>query len=43
MTVGCVTDCGRSVFDVVLRFTRQSTAERQVNRIASTDGEVGQM
>ena len=40
MTVGCGTNCGRSMFDVVLRFTRQSTAERHVNRSASTDGEV---
>lgn len=43
MTVGCVTDYGRSIFDVVLRFTRQSTAERHVNRSASTDGDAGQM
>ena len=43
MTVGCVTDCGRSIFDVVLRFTRQSTAKQQVNRSASTDGDAGQL
>ena len=41
MTVGCVTDCGRSIFDVVQRFTYQSTAERHVNRSVSTDGEAG--
>ena len=43
MKVGCVTDYGRSIFDVVLRFTRQSTAERHVNRSASTDGDAGPM
>jgi hypothetical protein len=43
MTVGCVTDCGRSIFDVVLRFTSQSNAKQQVNRSASTDGDAGQL